>query len=148
MDFVYDSLDRKKKIASIAPDFHRGIKLRLPNITAAADSILRLTRVLGTEYELRLIRSCGRLKFRRLDTSCRCLKFWWLDTNYSCLHPTADLSFGGWIQVAADSIPRLTRVSAAGSELWLTRVPTADSILRLTRVPAAGYELQLIPSCG
>ena len=75
----------------------------------------------------------------------------------------ADSSFGGWIRVAADSVSRLTRVSAAGYELQLTPfhgwlelwrldtsyswlLPTADSssgssirvaadsILRLTRV--------------
>ena len=87
-----------------------------------------------------------------------------------------DSSFGGWIQVAADSILRLTRVQADGYELWLIpsygwlefqRLNTscncfhptivssssgwirvvADSILWLTRVPAARCELQLIPSC-
>ena len=41
-----------------------------------------------------------------------------------------------WIQVAADSTLPLTRVPAAGYELWLSRVP------------AAGYKLRLIPSYG
>ena len=57
---------------------------------------------------MRLILSCGWLKFRWLDTSC------------SWLHPTADLSSGGWIRVVADSILRLTQVLTAGYELWLT----------------------------
>ena len=86
-------------------------------------------------------------------------------------------SLGGWIQVTADYILRLTRVPAARHELWLTPShswlefrrpdtsyswlhPTAgsssdgwirlkaDSILQLTRVLAAQCELQLIPSCS
>ena len=85
-------------------------------------------------------------------------------------------SLGGWIQVTADYILRLTRVLAARHELWLTpshswlefrwldtscgwlcptelssggqiRV-TADYTLRLARVPTVGYDLRLIPSCS
>ena len=52
----------------------------------------------------------------RLDTSCGCLEARWLNMTES--------SSGGWIQV------------------------TADSILRLTRVPPAGYGLPPIPSHG
>ena len=122
------------------PWFSSGIELRL--VTVAADSILRLTRVLRTECELRLILFCSWLKFRRLDTSCSCLEFRRLDTSYDLfiylfnnlfkidknwLHATADSSSGSWIQVAADSI------------LWLTRFPAAWYELRLTRVPVAGH---------
>ena len=85
-------------------------------------------------------------------------------------------SLGGWIQVTADYIMRLTRVPVVGYELRLTLShwiefrrpdtsyswlhPTAgsssdgwirlkaDSILQLTRVLAARCELQLIPSCS
>ena len=128
-----------------------------------ADAILRLTRVSATGYELRLVLSNVRLEFRRLDKSC------------GYFYPAVDSSSGDWIQVAADSILRLTRVSAAEYELrlivscgWLEfrRLETscgwfhhtadsssagwigvvADSITRLTRVPAAGHELRLIPS--
>ena len=60
------------------------------------DSILWLTRVPEVGYELRLILSCGWLEFRVLDTS------------YSWLHPTADSSFGGWIQLKFNSILWLT----------------------------------------
>ena len=117
------------------PWFSSGIELRL--VTVAADSILRLTRVLRTECELRLILFCSWLKFRRLDTSCSCLEFRRLDTSYDLfiylfnnlfkvdknwLHPTADSSSGSWIQVAtwfyppADSISSgLIRVAADSS---------------------------------
>ena len=93
-------------------------------IRVAADSILRLTRVLAARYELRLsrlstagyrlrlIHCYGWLGFRRLNKSC--------DWFYSA----AGSSSGGWIRVAADSVPQLT---------W---------------VPAAGYKLQLTPSYG
>ena len=68
---------------------------------------------------------------------------------------TIESSSGGWIQVTAESILRLTRVPAAGygctmadlSSGNLIRV-TADCILRLIRVLAAGYDLRLIQSCG
>ena len=69
-------------------------------IRVAADSVLRLTRVPATGYELRLTLSHGRLEF------------WRLDTTYSWHHPTADSSSGGWIRLKADSILRLTRVPA------------------------------------
>ena len=105
------------------------------------------------------------MEFRRLNTSC------------DGFYPAADLSSSGWIRFSADSILRLTRVSAAEYELqlilsygWLVfrwldtrcgwfctttdsssggwiRV-AADSTLRLTRVPAARYKLRLIPSHG
>ena len=75
----------------------------------------------------------------------------------------ADSSFGCWIRVAADFIPQLTRVSAAGYELQLTpsygwhefrwldatyswfilQLTMADSILQLTQVLAAGLEMRL-----
>ena len=70
-------------------------------IRVASDSILRLTWVLATGYELRLILSRSWLELRRLDTSC------------SWLYPAADSSFGCWMRVAADSILRLTWVPAA-----------------------------------
>ena len=116
------------------PEFKLGIELRL--VKAAAASILRLNRVPPAVYELGLILSCGWLEFQRLDKSC------------GWLYPAADSRFGCWIRIAADSILRLTRISAAGYDLrmilsygWLefrrldkscrcTRV-TADSILRL-----------------
>ena len=85
-------------------------------VRVAADSVLRLTRVPATGYELRLTLSHGRLEF------------WRLDTTYSWHHPTADSSSGGWIRLKADSILRLD--SSFGG---LVRV-AADSILRLTRV--------------
>ena len=63
-------------------------------------------------YELRLSRGpvaeYDQVEFRRLDTS------------YGWLHPTADSSSACWIWVAADSVPRLTWVTAAGYELQLT----------------------------
>ena len=45
----------------------------------------------------------------------------WDVACYSCgwFHPTTDLSSGGWIRVGADSILRLTWVSAAGFEFRL-----------------------------
>ena len=71
----------------------------------------------------------------------------------------ADSSFGCWIQVAADSILRLTQIPVAGTSCSLF-YPTADSsssswirvvavsILWLTQVLVVGYKLQLILSCG
>ena len=96
-------------------------------IWVTADSILQLTRILAAGYRLQLAPSQG------------WLEFWRLDTGRSRLHPTADLSSGGWIRVRADYMLRLTLVPAAGYELWL--IPTCswlrialDSNLRLTRV--------------
>ena len=57
---------------------------------------------------MRLTPSHGWLEFQRLDASC------------SWFHPTADSGSGGWIRVAADSVPRLIRVPAAGYELQPT----------------------------
>ena len=97
-------------------------------IQVTADSILQLTQVPAAGYELRLTPSHGWFEFRRLDTSCG-----WL-----C--PTADSSSGGWIRVAADSVPRLTGV-------WQLDTSYSWPILRLARVLAAGHDLRLIPSC-
>ena len=83
-----------------------------------------MSRVPAAGYKLRLIPSYGWLGFRQLYKSC------------GWFHPTADSGSGGCIRVAADYIPRLTRV------------PATDSVPRLTRVPAAGYELQLTRSRG
>ena len=99
----------------------------------------------------------------------------WAAACYSCgwFYPTTESSSGGWIQVAVDSILRLTPVSAAEYEFrmilscgwleyrWLDancgwfypaadssfgcwiRV-AADSILRLTRILMVGCKLRLI----
>ena len=66
----------------------------------------------------------------------------WVEVCYSC----------SLTRVAADSVLRMTRVSAVGYELrWFSPAAnssfgrwirvTADTILRLTRVPAAGLDL-------
>ena len=150
------------KDITICLDYPRfSCRIELWLVTAATDSIQRLTRFPEAKYELWLILSCGLLEFRQLDTICGCLEAWrldssydwvefrWLSTSYSCLHPTTDSSSGSWIRVAADSILRLdsscswlrpTANLSSGS--WI-RV-TADSILCLTRVPATRYDLQLI----
>ena len=59
-----------------------------------------------------LILSCGWLEFQGQNASC------------SWFYPAANSSSDDWIRV------------------------TAESILRLTRAPAPGSELRLIPSCG
>ena len=103
---------------------------------SAADSILWLTQVPAADYELRLI------------ISCSWLEFWWLDKSCSLFYPAADSSSGSWVWVAGDSITMEydlhNNYSSSGG--WIGVV--ADSITRLTRVPAAGYELWLTQSCG
>ena len=116
--------------------------------------------------------SCGLLQLQ-LILSYDWLEFRWLDKRFSWFYPATESSSGVWMQVAADSILRLTRVSAAEYELrlilscgWLEFrllntscgwfYPTADSyssswirvadnsILWLTRVLAvANFILQL-----
>ena len=81
-------------------------------IRVAADFLLMLAPVPAAGCKLWLTPSQG------------WLEFWQLDTSYSWLHPTDDLSSGGWIRV------------------------TDDYILWLTLLPIAGYNLRLIPSCG
>ena len=99
------------------PGFSSRIELRL--VTAAADSILRLTRFSGAEYELQLVIPAGNPSFG------------------GCIRFAAVWGPDGWIQVTTES----------SSGDW-TQV-TADSILRLTQVRAAGYKLQpLDTSCG
>ena len=102
-----------------------------------ADSILRLTRVPATGYELRQTPSHGWLEFQ------------WLGASYSWLHPTADWSSGSWIRLKGDTILWLTGVLVARYELQL--IPSyswirvaADYIVRLTRVPLAGLDLRLL----
>ena len=53
----------------ICLDYHTfWSRIELPFVTAAADSIMRLTRVPRTEYD-------GELEFQWLDTICGCLQF-------------------------------------------------------------------------
>ena len=99
-----------------------------------------------------------------------------MNTSCGWFNLAANSSSGGWIQVTANSILRLTRVPAARHELrlipshgrvelrwldtgsgWLCSTAdlssggrvrvTADSILQLTQVRVAGYDLRLIPYC-
>ena len=120
--------------------------------------------------------SCGLLQLQ-LILSYAWLEFRWLDKSCGWFYPATESSSGVWMQVAADSIPRLTRIPAAGYELqlilshgWLEfrRLNkscgwfypaadssssgwigvVADSIARLTRVPATGHELRLSQSYG
>ena len=155
---------------------------------SAADSILRLARVPAARYELQLILSCCWLELQRLDTTCGWFYpmtdsssggwFYPADDSNSSgwIRFTADSSSSGWIRVVADPILELTRVLAAGYELWLipshslfefqrldrsygwlhhtvdssssswTRV-TANSKYQLSQVPTIGYELWLTLSC-
>ena len=111
-------------------------------IRVAGDSILRLTRVPAAGYELRLSRVPAAGYKLRLIPSYNWLRFQRLDTSCGLLRPTADLSSGGWIQVAVDSVPRLTRVPAAGYELRLT--PSHGwlefgSWIRVTADPSYGW---------
>ena len=88
-------------------------------IQVTADSILQLTQVPASGYELRQTPSHGSFEFRKLDTS------------YSWQHPTSDSSSSGWIRLKADSILRLT--TSCGwfySEADLS--PSAGLDLRLT----------------
>ena len=72
----------------------------------------------------------------------------WAAACYSCgwFYHAADPNFGGWIQVAADSILRPTWAPAFGHELRLSRVPAAGCKLGLSWVLAAKYKLRLTPS--
>ena len=88
-------------------------------IQVTAESILRLTRFPAAWYGLRPTPYHGWLEFRQLDTS------------YSWLHPTADLSSGGWIRLKADSILRLT-TSCGWSYSVADSSPPAGLDLRLT----------------
>ena len=137
---------------TVSKEMNMGIELRL--VTAATDSILRLTWISAAGCELWLMLSCGWLEFRRLDMSC------------GWFYQTLDSSSGGWIRVAATFILQLTRVPATEYKLqlilscgwlefrllntscgWLYPVAdsnsggwkpvAADSITRLTRVPPA-----------
>ena len=114
---------------------------------------------------------------RRLNTGCG---WFYPAANSSAsgrMQVVAVSSPGGWIQVTADSILRVTKILAARHKLrltpsngwlefrwldtscgWLCPTAdlssssqikvTADSILWLTQVPAAGNDSRLIPSCG
>ena len=98
--------------------------------------MLRLTRVLPTQYNLMLIPSDRWLDFLRLDT------------NYSWLHRTADSSSGAWMRIKADSILQLT-MSCGWLEFRLLNKsyswfhPTADYELRLTQVLKVGLDWRL-----
>ena len=128
------------KDITICLDYLRfSCRIELWLVTAATDSIQRLTRFPEAKYELWLILSCGQLEFRQLDTICGCLEAWrldssydwvefrWLSTSYSCLHPTTDSSSGDSIRLTADSQLRVV----INSILWLTRVPSAGLEMRL-----------------
>ena len=104
------------------------IELRL--VTATADSILRLTRFPGAEYELRLIILAANSSFGG------CIRFAAVWSPDGWIQVTTESSYCGWIQVTADSILRLTRVPAAGYKL------------RPSQVPAAGYKLWLTSFYG
>ena len=117
------------------------ICLELWLVTAAADFILRLTRIPTTGYQLRLILFCGLLEFRRLDT------------GYSWFHHTAGSSSSGWIRVVADSITSLTRIPATGYDFWLTvscgwRQSQWLYMSYSWLQHVTNYELRLILSCG
>ena len=150
----FNNFKRNKKFASITPHFHQELSRGLLQgwIRAATNSILpptrvpaagyklclswvpaagyklRLSRILATEYKLRLTPSYSWLELkRRLDATC------------SWFYPATNSSSSGWIRIAADSVPQMTRVPATGYDLRL--IPScswlwvaADSILWLTRV--------------
>ena len=92
------------------------LEIELQLVTAAADSILRLTRVPAVGYELQLSRVLAagyKLRLVRvlaaeyklwLTPSYDWLKFQWLDASYSWLRSMANLSYGGGIRVTADTI--------------------------------------------
>ena len=92
------------------------LEIELQLVTAAADSILRLTRVptagyelqlsrvLAAGYKLRLVRVLAAGCKLRLTPSYGWLRFQWLDTSYSWLRCMANLSYGGGIRVTADII--------------------------------------------
>ena len=125
---------KEMKICLDYPRFSAEIELRL--VTAAAYSILWLTRFPAAGYELQLSRSLAagyKLHLSQVPTAGYKLRltpsYGWhefrrLDTGYSWFYPAANSSTGGRIQV------------------------TVDDILRLTRLPTVGYDLRLIPSCG
>ena len=54
-------------------------------------------------------------------TSCSCLKSERLDTSCGWFSPDASSSSSGWMQVVADSVPRLTWVPTAGYELQMAK---------------------------
>ena len=121
-------------------------------IRVATDSILRLTRVSVAEYDLRLSRVLAAgLKLRLIRVPAAGCKlrltpsYSWLelkrrlDATCSWFYPATNSSSSGWIRIAADSVPQMTRVPATGYDLRL--IPScswlwveADSILWLTRV--------------
>ena len=137
---------KKWRICLDHPGVSSGIGVWL--FTATTDSILRLTRApllnasCGWFYPatnsssggwIRVaavsspggwIRVTTEVEFWQLDITYGWVEFRRLDTSCSWFYPAANSSSRGWIQV------------------------TADSILRLTRAPAPGSDLRLIPSCG
>ena len=135
------------------PEFLLRIELRL--VTAAAASILRLTRFAGDEYELQLILSCDQLEFRRLDTSWSCLDPRRLDASYNWfVFWLVNISYG-WLHLQLTRVPVAgydasyrsfypAAKSSSGGWIWVM----ADFIPWLTWVPAAGYKLQLTTFYG
>ena len=117
-------LPKKWTICLDYPGFSSMIELRL--VTATADSILRLTRFRGAEYELRLIIPAANSSFGG------CIRFAAVWSPDGWIQVTTESSSGGWIRVTADSILRLTRVPVAGYKLRPSQVPTAGYKLWLT----------------
>ena len=130
------------------PGFSSGIEMHL--VTAAADSIFRLTRVPGDWIQvvavsiLRLTRvlvAGYELWLCRVQADGYKLRLSRVLVGEHKLQLTP--SYGTWMQLKADCILWL-----AMSCSWLTRVPAAGNKLQLTRAPEARCKLQLIPSCG